>query len=123
MRKITITAGDIHAVATLIDNPTAAAIWAALPVEAQANTWGDEIYFEIPVQVEEADDADDVVNMGDLAYWPPGKAFCIFFGQTPMSPPGKIVPASAVNLIGRILGDASRLKEVMGEKEILLEKL
>ena len=85
MRKIIITAGDVTATAILKDNPTADAIWKALPIEARANTWGDEIYFGIPVNIEEADDASDVVNMGELGYWPSGNAFCIFFGLTPAS--------------------------------------
>jgi hypothetical protein len=61
------------------------------------------------------------VELGDLGYWPTGKAFCIFFGQTPMSEPGKIVPASAVNIIGKVIGDATKFKEVMGEREVTLE--
>lgn len=112
MRKITITAGDVNVSATLMENPTADAIWSALPFKTQANTWGDEIYFGIPVETGEADDASDLVNMGDLAYWPPGKAFCIFFGRTPASRNGEIRAASAVNVFGSVDGDATIFKKV-----------
>jgi hypothetical protein len=112
MRKIIISVEKITATATLRDNPTADAVWKALPLEARANTWGDEIYFGIPVEIKEAADASDVVNMGDLAYWPPGKAFCIFFGRTPASHNGEIRAASAVNVFGSVEGNASIFKKV-----------
>lgn len=112
MRKIKITAGDIIATATINDSATADAIWEALPIEANGNTWGDEIYFGIPVTIEEADDARDVVDMGALAYWPTGSAFCIFFGLTPASRDQEIRAASAVNIFGSIKGDATIFKNV-----------
>lgn len=112
MRKIKITAGDIIATATINDSATADAIWEALPIEANGNTWGDEIYFGIPVTIEEADDARDVVDMGALAYWPTGSAFCIFFGLTPASRDQEIRAASAVNIFGSIEGDATIFKNV-----------
>jgi len=105
MRRIAITVGDITAHAVLNESPTADAIWEALPVTARANTWGDEIYFGIPVHLAEAPDAKEVVEMGDLGYWSPGHAFCIFFGRTPMSRGNEIRPASPVNVFGRIEGD------------------
>jgi hypothetical protein len=107
--------------AELNDTPTAQHIAAALPMHASFNTWGDEIYFTIPVQAEPDESAQEVVDMGDLGYWPPGKAFCIFFGPTPMSQPGKIMPASAVNVIGKVIGDATRFKDVMRERNVVLE--
>ena len=67
--------------------------------------------------------AKEVVEIGDLGYWPTGKAFCIFFGQTPMSQPDRIVPASAVNIIGKVLGDPAKFKEVMNERAVTLEKV
>jgi len=112
MRKITISTDGVTATAVLRENPTADAIWEALPLESRANTWGDEIYFSIPVEIEMADDASDVVEMGALAYWPPGKAFCIFFGRTPASRNGEIRAASAVNMFGTVEGDATVFKEV-----------
>lgn len=112
MRKIKITAGDVIATATINDSATADAIWEALPIEANGNTWGDEIYFGIPVTIEAADDARDVVDMGALAYWPTGSAFCIFFGLTPASRDQEIRAASAVNIFGSIEGDATIFKNV-----------
>lgn len=112
MRKILISAGEITATAVLKDNPTADAVWKALPLEARANTWGDEIYFAIPVEIKEADDANEVVNKGELAFWPPGKAFCIFFGRTPASRNSEIRAASAVNVFGSVEGDATIFKKV-----------
>ncbi len=93
MRKIKITAGDVTATGVLDDNVTADAIWEALPISARGNTWGDEIYFGIPVHVDEAENANDVVEMGALAYWPPGNAFCIFFGRTPASRDRTVSPS------------------------------
>ena len=112
MARIAITAGDVTVYAELDDSPTAAAILAALPIEGRVSTWGDEIYFGIPVHLKEADDAKEVVELGDLGYWAPGHAFCIFFGRTPMSIGNEIRPASAVNVFGRIVGDATKLKQV-----------
>jgi len=122
MRKIKITAGDVFAIGVLEDNATADAVWDALPISARANTWGDEIYFGIPVQVEEAEDAGDVVEMGALAYWPPGNAFCIFFGRTPASQGDEIRAASAVNRLGSIEGDPSVFKQVAGGATMTIEK-
>ena len=92
-RQIKITAGPVVVGAALNDTATAAMIWDALPIEASGNTWGDEIYFGIPVEA--GDEAgQEVVDLGDLGYWPPGNAFCIFFGPTPMSRGDEIRPAS-----------------------------
>ena len=122
MRKIKITAGDVTAIGVMNDNATADAIWEALPISARGNTWGDEIYFGIPVHVDEAEDANDVVEMGALAYWPPGNAFCIFFGRTPASKGDECRAASAVNAVGKIEGDPAVFKEVPGGSTVTLEK-
>jgi len=82
--------------------PTADAIAAALPIEARANVWGDEIYFAIPVQAELESGASDLREVGDLAFWPPGNAFCVFFGRTPASQGNEPRAASPVNLVGRL---------------------
>ena len=111
MRKITITAGGVSVGATLHEGRTAEAIWGALPIEARANTWGDEIYFSIPL-VCEPESPKAVVEMGDLGYWPPGSAFCIFFGPTPASRGNEIRPASPVNVFGRVDGDPAVLRKV-----------
>ncbi len=120
--EILIEAGEIIAEADLDDTPTARAVYEALPLDASAMTWGDEIYFEVPVAKELDDTAREVVEMGDLGYWPTGRAFCIFFGPTPMSGPGEIRPASAVNMIGRVRGPADRFKGVAAGSLIRLSR-
>ena len=120
-RRIRIIAGSISAAAELNDSKTADAIWDALPIEAKAQTWGDEIYFGIPVRAE-ADRAKEVVALGDLGYWPPGDAFCIFFGPTPASRGDEIRPASPVNVVGRVTGDATVFKKVRAGTRVTLER-
>ena len=122
-RKITVTAGSVLVTATLNDSSTAEALWNALPLEASANTWGDEIYFRITVQADEEDEASDVVNMGALAYWPPGQALCLFFGRTPASRGDEIRAASAVNVIGSIEGDATVLKHVESGTRVVVSRV
>jgi len=121
--KIKITIGKLSMEAELNDSPTAKKVAGALPVRTSFNTWGDEIYFAIPVTAGLEESAQEVVEIGDLGYWPQGKAFCIFFGRTPASSPGKIMPASAVNVIGKVLGDATEFKKVMNEREVALEAI
>jgi uncharacterized protein len=112
MKAIVIVAGSVSLPAELNESPTARKIWQALPIEAEASTWGDEIYFEIPVVVEQEPEARADVEVGALAYWPVGHAFCIFFGPTPAST-GKAPRAySPVNLIGRVVGDATKFRKV-----------
>ena len=122
-RKITVTAGSVLVTATLNDSSTAEALWNALPLEASANTWGDEIYFRVAVQVDEEDGASDVVDMGALAYWPPGQALCLFFGPTPASRGDEIRAASAVNVIGSIEGDATVLKHVESGARVVVSRV
>lgn len=112
MRRIAITAGDVSMPAELNDSPTARQVWEALPIEGTANTWGDEIYFEIPVVAEQEPDARAEVEVGELGYWPVGRAFCIFFGPTPVSTGEHPRAASPVNILGRVLGDATRFRAV-----------
>ena len=121
MARIRITAGDVSATAQLNDSETAQALWDALPIEARASTWGDEIYFGIPVHLDEADDAQEVVDLGDLGYWPPGNAFCIFYGRTPVSRGNEIRPASAVNVLGKVEGDATLFTRVPDGAKVRLE--
>ena len=120
-RRIKISAGDFQVAATLNDSPTANLIWAALPIKASANTWGDEIYFRIDVSDEEHD-AQEVVDLGDIGYWPPGQALCFFFGRTPASRGDEIRPASPVNVVGNIEGDPTILKGVTSGEGVLVEK-
>lgn len=120
-RKIRIKAGGIEVIAELNETKTAQAIWEALPIRGYANRWGDEIYFSIPVSLEE-ENAKELVSVGDLGYWPPGAALCLFFGPTPISKGQEIRPASAVNVFGRITGNASVLKQVASGTEIIIER-
>lgn len=118
--RIKIRISTLTVEAELNDSHAAKKVAQALPITASFNTWGDEIYFTIPVDAELDETAREEVELGDLGFWPTGNAFCIFFGPTPMSEPGSIVPASAVNIIGRVIGDATEFKEVMQETEVTL---
>ena len=120
-RAIRIVAGSISADAELNDSGTAGAIWDALPIEAAVQTWGDEIYFDVGV-AGGADASKDVVELGDLGYWPPGRAFCIFFGPTPMSRGDEIRPASAVNVVGKVAGDPTVFRKVRAGGRVKLER-
>lgn len=113
--EIVIIVENLRLDAVLNDSFTGRALAAALPLEGEARRWGDEIYFPVPHVVADLDDtARMVVEVGDIGYWPSGKAFCIFFGYTPSSVPGEIRPASAVNLVGRLTDDPCCLS-VVGE--------
>jgi len=112
MKKIKITAGDVSLEAMLNDSPTAQEIWEGLPITGVANVWGDEIYFTIPVQADQAPDARADVEVGTLAYWPVGHAFCIFFGPTPVSTDNRPRAYSPVNIVGQVVGDATRFRAV-----------
>jgi hypothetical protein len=120
--KIRITVGSITLDAELFDTPCARAIAGALPLTAVPNEWGDEFYFEMPVAQPLDDTATTSVKVGDIGYWPPGKALALFFGPTPMSSGPDPVPASAVNHVGVIRGDATVLKKAKGSKEIHIER-
>jgi len=118
---IRITAGAVSAEARLNESKTAAAIWDALPIEAKGQTWGDEIYFDIGLSAP-AEKAREVVDVGDLAYWPPGQAFCIFFGPTPASRGDECRAASAVNVVGKIVGDARVFTKVRSGSRVTIER-
>ena len=117
---IRIIAGNVGARAELNDSQTARKIAEALPITARASTWGDEIYFSIPVECA-PEEPKEVVELGDLGYWPPGTAFCIFFGPTPASQGNEIRPASAVNIIGRVRDDAKAFKAVRAGAPVRIE--
>ena len=120
-RRIMITAGEVKVGAELNDDPTARMVAEALPIKARGNRWGEEIYFEIPVEADLESDAREVLEAGELGYWPTGNAFCIFFGPTPASRGDEIRAASAVNIIGKIKGDLSQLPGVANGAEVLIE--
>jgi uncharacterized protein len=119
-RAIRITAGAVSVEAELNDSKTAAAVAAALPIAAAGATWGDEIYFDIGLALP-GESPRETVSLGDLGYWPPGKAFCIFFGPTPMSRGDEIRPASAVNVVGRVVGDPRVFKRVRSGSRVTIE--
>jgi uncharacterized protein len=120
--SIRIISESVSLEATLNDSPTAVAIWEALPLTGRVSTWGAEIYFRIPVQAQTEPDARAEVSIGDLAYWPPGSAFCLFFGPTPASNDGQPVAASPVNVVGQMTGDLDRLHHVRDGVSIRLER-
>jgi hypothetical protein len=120
-KQITIRIGEVLAEAQLNDSGCAAKIYEALPIEAVTNTWGEEIYFDISLNCRLNDEAREDVEVGELGYWPTGRAFCIFFGRTPASgSDGRPRAASKVNPIGRVTGELGAFKKVRsGEKVIL----
>ena len=120
-KRIRIKVGTVEVAAELNDTDTAQAIWEALPIKGRANLWGDEIYFSIPVSVE-LEAGQELVDVGDLGYWPPGKGFCIFFGPTPMSEGEQPRPASPVTVFGKVVGNAGVFKQVASGAEITIEK-
>ena len=111
-RQIIIIAGDITVDAELNDSETASRIFDLLPLEGRASVWGEEIYFDIPLQLAAEADARSEVEVGELGYWPAGPAFCIFFGPTPMSTGDQPRAYSPVNVFGRVIGDAKQLVAV-----------
>ena len=121
--KIKIFANDIKIDAELEDTPTAKEIYNSLPLDGAANRWGDEIYFVIPVRLDAEKGATEVVEEGDLAYWPEGSCFCIFFGKTPASTEDQIMAASKVNVFGKIVGDPKIFKSVKNSDLVILEKI
>ena len=120
-RTIRVTAGVTQVTAELNGTRTAQAIWDALPLKGRTNIWGDEIYFSIPINLE-LENGQELVSKGDLAYWPPGPAFCIFFGPTPMSQGQEIRPAGPVTVLGRVTGDTEVLRQVAPGAEITIER-
>ena len=120
--SVKILLGDESIPAELNDSKTAELIISKLPIESRFSTWGDEIYFSIPVKTG-SENSKDIVEIGEIAYWPPGNAFCIFYGATPGSTESEIRPASPVNPIGRIKGDAGIFKKLAEKSDsIKIEK-
>ena len=122
-RQIEISTGNLTLTATLNELETANQLWESLPITGRVQIWGDEIYFSIPVNVEEESDSQETVRAGTVAYWPPGSALCLFWGPTPVSAPGEIRPASAVNVVGILDNDPTLLAQVPSEAEIIVEKV
>ena len=121
-KKIRIITGELKVEAELNDSKTAQSIWDALPIEGSNNLWGEEIYFGIPVKAGQEKGAREIVSAGELGYWPPGNAFCIFFGRTPASRGDEIRAASAVSIIGKVLSDPKVFLKAKDGAKIVLEK-
>ena len=121
-QKIKILVGKSIIEAQLYDTACAKVIYEKLPIEAKPNEWGDEFYFSIGLEMPPDETATTKVKVGHIGYWPPGTALAIFFGRTPMSTGPDPVPASEVNVVGRITGDATVLKEEKGTSKIRIEK-
>lgn len=123
MTRIKINIGEFEFNAKLLETPTAKAICAKLPISGQAQIWGDEIYFSVPVNADLEKDSREVVAVGDLAFWPLGSAFCIFFGKTPASIGNEPRAASAVNVFGKLEGNIEKLKKVKSQSKIQVRKI
>ena len=121
MRKLKMTIGGVTLLAELFDTPTASAIYQAVPFEARATTWGDEVYFSAPVRADREEDARDVVEAGELAYRVEGEAIVIGFGPTPASEGEEIRLAAAANIWGRVIDDVARLRQVEPGQNVRVE--
>lgn len=122
MKHIQVVSGSIKMPVRLNETETALLVWKSLPFQGQANLWGDEIYFEIPVKTVQEEPV-ETVAAGDVGYWPPGNALCLFFGPTPISTASEIRPASAVTVIGRMDGDPEIFHAVGEGDEVAVERI
>ncbi len=120
--QIRITTGDVQQTATLNATRTAQQVWEALPLDITGSRWGDEIYFSIPVDCG-TERGQATVEAGDLGYWEPGSAFCIFWGPTPASRGDEIRPASAVTVFGRLTGDPAAFAAVASGTTVRVERV
>ena len=119
-RTIIISADDTEVEAVLNDSAIAGLLFDSLPLSGNVNTWGEEIYFTVPVKAELQKPVESV-EKGDIAYWGQGPAFCIFFGETPISSGGKIIPAGPVEVIGRVSSGIEALAEIRAGSRITVE--
>jgi len=112
--RLEISAGGLKVAAWLNESATAARVAGILPITSSVNVWGEEVYFAIPVKTG-PENAQEVVSIGDIAYWPDGPALCIFLGRTPASRGDEIRPASPVNVIGKVDGDRKVFQQVLAQ--------
>lgn len=120
-KEIVIKAGEVVLKGEMKDTTLSEKIYQSLPFTSIAKRWGKEIYFEIPVE-SKIEKVVEEVEKGDIAYWPEGRCMCIFFGPTPVSKGGKIIPASAVEIIGKITSDCTACENVRDGEKIIVER-
>ena len=123
MPRIRFDFGSLTLDAQLLDTRTAKAIAAALPIRASALTWGEEVYFDVPVRVAREKDARAVVTPGEIAYWPEGPAIAIGFGRTPISKGEETRLASPCNVFATALGDLKALKKIRAGTRIAVSAI
>ncbi|MBN1780520.1 hypothetical protein JW948_05290 [bacterium] len=120
---IRICFGDTCIRARLLPNRSADAVWQSLPLEAVVNTWGQELYFSLPLDIPMDNDAREILEPGDLAYWPVGQTFCLFFGPTPVSTDHRPRAASAVNIFGKVDDDLEKLRYILSGDRVSVDRL
>jgi hypothetical protein len=123
MTRIRFDFGLLSLDAALLETPTASAIAAALPITASVLTWGEEVYFEVPVRTEREQDARAIVTPGEIAYWPDGPAIAIGFGRTPISKSGETRLAAPCNVFARAVSDVKALASVKPGAKVVVTRL
>lgn len=123
IQEIAIKIGGHTYSAELLDTHTACAICNALPMNAKINRWGGEIYFPITIECDLEPESREILQAGELAYWPAGPAFCIFFGPTVISQASEIRAASAVNIFGKVTSEISGLWNTKDGQQISIVKI
>lgn len=121
--RFTVRFGGLTLTGEWNGTPAARKLAESLPLRSRVQVWGEEIYFDTGIELRSAlgDRGVETVSVGDVAYWPPGRALCLFWGPTPISGPDEIRPASEVLLVGRLAGDPQSLREAVGTRQVTVE--